>query len=260
MQILVCLKPVPEPGTVKVDPQTHTLRREGSRLILNPPDRFALEAAVRLKESTNGRLVAVSMGPPNAKEILIEALACGADEAFLLSDRAFAGADTLATSYVLSLAAQKLGPFALIVCGKVSVDGETAQVGPELAAWLGWPSVIWVKKVSLREDKLFLTRVTDEGEEDILARPPLVITIENESYDPRPPSIKRLLWARGTEIPSLTAADLGAKEEYLGLEGSPTQVLDVFTPRHEGEREVITGEAHEVVDTLVSHLKERGLI
>ena len=260
MRILTCLKPVPEPGSVKVDPETHTLRREGSTLVLNPPDRFALEAAVQLAEETGGQVVAVSMGPPNAKEILIEALACGAEEAYLLSDRAFAGADTLATSYVLALAARKLGPFDLVVCGKVSIDGETAQVGPELAAWLDWPSVIWVKKLSFKDEKLFLTRVTDEGEEDLWLKLPAVITIEPESNDPRPPSIRRLLQARKGQIPVLTAADLGAEEAHLGLAGSPTQVLDVFTPTYEGQREVLTGSAQEVEDKLVSHLKERGLI
>ncbi len=260
MRILVCLKPVPEPGTVKVDPETHTLRREGSKLVLNPPDAYALEAAVGLAEETGGQAVAVSMGPPNAKDILVEALACGAEEAYLLSDRAFAGADTLATSYVLSLAAKKLGPFDLVVCGKVSIDGETAQVGPELAAWLDWPSVIWVKALSFGDGKLSLTRVTDEGEEDVEVRLPAVVTIEPESNDPRPPSVRRLIKARKQEIPVLTAADLGAEEERLGLSGSPTQVLEVFSPTYEGQREVLTGSAQEVVEALVNRLKERGLI
>ncbi len=260
MRILVCLKPVPEPGTVKVDPKTHTLRREGSKLVLNPPDAYALEAAVELAERTKGQVVAVSMGPPNAREILVEALACGAEEAYLLSDRAFAGADTLATSYVLSLAVRKLGPFDLVVCGKVSVDGETAQVGPELAAWLNWPSVIWVKDLSWHDGVLRLVRLTDEGEEEVEVRLPAVVTIEPETNDPRPPSVRRLIRARKREIPVLTALDLEAEEEHLGLSGSPTQVLEVFSPSYEGEREVLTGPAQEVVEALVNRLKERGLI
>ncbi len=260
MRIMCCLKPVPKPGTVKVDPETHTLKREGSELELNPYDRYALEAAVSLAEETNGSVTAVSMGPPNAKGILIEAFVCGADEVVLLSDRAFAGADTLATSYVLAKAAEKLGPFDLIICGKISVDGETAQVGPELGAWLGWPSVIWVKQIKPINGGLELVRVTDTGEERLRAKLPLVITIENEANDPRPPSIKRLLEVENLEIKVLTANDLDTDPERLGLKGSPTKVLDVYTPEYSKRQQVISGPVEEIVDSLVSILKERGLI
>ncbi len=260
MRIMCCLKPVPKPGTVKVDPETHTLKREGSELEMNPYDRYALEAAVTLAEETRGSVVAVSMGPPNAKHILVEAFSYGADEVVLLSDRAFAGADTLATSYVLAKAAETLGPFDLIVCGKVSVDGETAQVGPEIAAWLGWPSIIWVKKIRPTEDGLELVRVIDDGQEKLKVALPLVITIENEANEPRPPSIKRLLKADELEIKVLGAEDLSAEAKYLGLEGSPTRVLDVYTPEYKGERQVLSGPVDQVVDSLVSILKERGLV
>ncbi|NPA49652.1 MAG: electron transfer flavoprotein subunit beta/FixA family protein [Thermodesulfobacteria bacterium] len=260
MRFMVCLKPVPEPGTVRVDPETHTLKRESATLILNPADRYALEAAVELKEKTGAEVVAVMMGPPNAAPLLKEAYACGADEVYLLSDRAFAGADTLATSYVLSLAAQKLGAFDLIFCGKVSIDGETAQVGPELAAWLDWPSVIWVKELSPVEGGFEVVRVTDEGEERLVAKTPILFTIEPESNDPRPPSVKRLLEMLEKDVPTLTAEDLGADPARLGLEGSPTRVLDVFTPTYEGKKELLEGAAEEVVEKLVSILKERGLI
>ncbi len=260
MHIMACLKPVPEPDTVKVDPETHTLKRESAKLILNPADRFALEAAVRLKENTRGKVTAVMMGPPNAAPLLKEAFACGADEVFLLSDRAFAGADTLATSYVLAKAAERLGPFDLIVCGKVSLDGETAQVGPELAAWLSWPSVIWVKEMTYQDGQLVLTRLTDEGEEVVSLTLPGVITIEPESNEPRPPSLKRLLSVAEKEVPTLTAEDLAAEPERLGLSGSPTRVLDVFTPTYEGKKEYLSGPPEEVVEQLVKILKERGLI
>ncbi len=262
MRIMCCLKPVPKPGTVNVDPETNTLKREGSELELNPYDRYALEAAVSLAEESQGSVTAVCMGPPNAKDLLIEAYACGAEEVFLLSDRAFAGADTLATSYVLAQAAQILGPFDLIVCGKVSVDGETAQVGPEIAAWLNWPSVIWVKEFHLAQGgRLELVRVTDWGSERLQAQLPLVITIENESNAPRPPSLRRLLAAKEQDpVHILTAQDLKANPERLGLSGSPTQVLDVFTPEYKGKHDVLAGPADQVVDQLVSILKERGLI
>ncbi|OAG26961.1 electron transfer flavoprotein subunit beta/FixA family protein [Thermodesulfatator autotrophicus] len=260
MRIMCCLKPVPKPGSVKVDPETHTLKREESELVLNPYDRYALEAAVELAEKTNGKVVAVSMAPPNAKDILLEAFAFGADELVLLSDRAFAGADTLATSYTLACAAKKLGPFDLIVCGKVSVDGETAQVGPELAAWLGLPSVTWVKDIKPLNDSLELIRTREFGEEKIKAKPPLVITIEHEANVPRPPSIKRLLKQDEVEVKILSAGDIGAKEEYLGLNGSPTQVIDTFAPEYHGKREIISGPPEEVSERLLSILKERGLI
>ncbi len=260
MRFMVCLKPVPEPGTVKVDPKTHTLRRESATLILNPADRYALEAAVELKEKVGAEVTAVMMGPPNAIPLLKEAYACGADNIYLLSDRAFAGSDTLATSYVLSLAVQKLGPFDLIFCGKVSIDGETAQVGPELAAWLNWPSVIWVKDIRPAQNGFEVVRLTDEGEEELEVRPPALFTIEPEINDPRPPSIKRLLEMLTREVPTLTAEDLDADPSHLGLEGSPTRVLDVFTPTYEEKKEILEGPAEEVVEKLVSILKERGLI
>ncbi|WP_456370962.1 electron transfer flavoprotein subunit beta/FixA family protein [Thermodesulfatator atlanticus] len=260
MRIMCCLKPVPKPGSVKIDPKTHTLKREEIELALNPYDRYALEAAVSLAEETDGKVVAVSMAPPNAKNILLDAYAFGADELVLLSDRAFAGADTLATSYTLACAARKLGPFDLIVCGKVSVDGETAQVGPELAAWLGIPSVTWVKSLKPQNGSLELVRVREFGEEVIRAKMPLLVTIENEANIPRPPSIRRLLKRDEVEIKVLSAEDIGAEPAYLGLSGSPTQVVDVFAPEYKGKRELISGPAEEVVDKMISILKERGLI
>ena len=260
MRFMVCLKPVPEPGSVKVDPETHTLKRESAALVLNPADRYALEAAVELKEKIGAEVVAAMMGPLNAAPLLKEAYACGADKVFLLSDRAFAGADTLATSYVLSLAARKLGPFEAIFCGKVSIDGETAQVGPELAAWLGWPSVIWVKEIIPAKNSWKLVRATDEGEEVLEVKLPVLMTIEPESNDPRPPSIKRLLEIMDQEIPTLSASELEADPSLLGLGGSPTRVVEIFSPTYEGKREFLEGPPEETVDRLISILKERGLI
>ncbi len=261
MHIMCCLKPVPKPGTIKVDPQTHTLKREGSELELNPYDRYALELALSLAEDTKGTVTAVSMGPPNAKPILIEAYACGAERVVLLSDRAFAGADTLATSYVLARAATKLGPFDLIICGKVSIDGETAQVGPEIAAWLGWPSVIWVKEARVTNKTLELVRLTDSHLERLKAKLPLVITTENEINDPRPPSLKRLLTTLEKDpVEILTAQDLQAEPQRIGLFGSPSQVLDVFYPEYQSEQKFLSGPVEKLVDELVSVLKERGLI
>ena len=261
MNFIVCLKPVPEPGTVKVDPETHTLKRASSELIINPPDRFALEMAVELKERYGGKVTALMMGPPNAVPLLKEAYALGADELVLLSDRAFAGSDTLATSYALAKTIQKLSPFDLVLMGKASIDGETAQVGPETGAWLGIPSITQVKTLVRGENDVWIARrIFEDFEEEVEFSPPAVITVEPETNDPRPPSLKRLLAVRNLEPQVLSASQVDCDPTKTGLSGSPTQVLEVFTPTYEGKREVLSGEPKEVVEKLVSILRERGLI
>ncbi len=260
MHFIVCLKPVPKPGAVKVDPETHTLRRESAELILNPPDLYALEMAVALKEKHGGKVTALMMGPPNAADLLREAYALGADEMVLLSDRAFAGSDTLATSYVLSQAIRKLEPYDLVLMGKASIDGETAQVGPETAAWLKQPSLTQVKALWPEDGLWVAVRFFEGFEEEVEFRGPAVITVEPEVNEPRPPSLKRMLAVRALEPRVLSAEDLDCNLEKTGLAGSPTQVLGVFTPSYDREREVLTGEAEEVVEKLVSLLRTRGLI
>ncbi|WP_456431657.1 electron transfer flavoprotein subunit beta/FixA family protein [Thermosulfuriphilus sp.] len=261
MKIIVCLKTVPRPGAVKVDPETHRLVREDSQLIINPYDRFALEMAVRLREAAGGRVVVVSMGPPQAQEALVEALGCGADEAILLSDRAFAGADTLATSYTLARAIEKLRPFDLVVCGKVAIDGETAQVGPELAQRLGIVSVTQVIAAQLKDGFLEVTRVTDHSKEALRVSLPALITVDKDWVRPRLPSLKRLLAVRGQEIPVWGGAEISADPAKIGMAGSATEVVDVFTPTYEARGDIIQGaNTEEMVDRLVSILKERGLI
>ncbi len=261
MKIIVCLKTVPLPGTVKVDSETHRLIRESSQLIINPYDRFALEMAVRLKETSGGQVWVVSMGPPQAKEALIEALGCGADEVFLLSDRSFAGSDTLATSYALARAIEKMAPFDLIVCGKVAIDGETAQVGPELAQRLGVPSVTQVVAASTEEGALKVTRVLDHAREELRVALPALITVERDWGRPRLPSLKRLLAAQNREIPVWGAAEVAAEPDKIGFSGSPTEVVEVFSPTYDGQGEIIQGDnVEEMVGRLVSILRERGLI
>ncbi len=261
MHLIVCLKPVPKPGTVRVDPETHTLKRESAELTLNPPDLYALEMAVELKERYGGKVTALMMGPPNAAELLREAYALGADEMVLLSDRAFAGSDTLATSYVLSRGIKRLEPYDLVLMGKASIDGETAQVGPETAAWLGLPSVIQVKKIQQEGDHGWvLVRVREGYEEELSLSGPAVVTVEPGVNDPRPPSLKRLLAVRELAPRVFSAQDLGCEAEKLGLSGSPTQVLDVFAPSYQREQILLTGEPEEVAQELVSHLRTRGLI
>ncbi len=260
MHLIVCLKPVPKPGTVRVDPETHTLKRESAELVINPPDLYALEMAVSLKERYGGKVTALMMGPPNAADLLKEAYALGADEMVLLSDRAFAGSDTLATSYVLSRAIRKLEPYDLVLMGKASIDGETAQVGPETAAWLKRPSLTQVKALWPEEGLWVAVRVFEGFEEEVEFQSPAVITVEPEVNEPRPPSLKRLLAVRALEPRVLSASDLACEPERTGLSGSPTQVLSVFTPAYEKERQMLTGETEEVVEKLVSLLRTRGLI
>ena len=260
MHLIVCLKPVPRPGTVRVDPETHTLRRESAELVINPPDLYALEMAVELKERYGGKVSALMMGPPNAGPLLKEAFTLGADEMVLLSDRAFAGSDTLATSYALSRGIARLEPFDLVLMGKASVDGETAQVGPETAAWLELPSLTQVTRI-LREGDLFVAeRLLDGYLEEVEFSGPAVLTVEPETVTLRPPSLKRMLAVRGLEPRVFSAADLGCDPERLGLSGSPTQVLSVFSPEAQKERLVLSGEPEEVVDRLVSALRKQGLL
>ncbi len=260
MHLIVCLKPVPKPGTVKVDPETHTLRRESAELILNPPDLYALEWAVRFKERYGGQVTALMMGPPNAIPLLKEAYTLGADEMVLLSDRAFAGSDTLATSYVLSRGISRLAPYDLVLMGKASIDGETAQVGPETAAWLGLPSLTQVVDLAWEEGVFRIRRRFEGLEEELEVEGPVVISVETESVELRPPSLKRMLGVRSREPQIWTAEDLECEPEKLGLSGSPTQVIDVFSPQITKEREVLSGEPEEVVEKLVSLLRSRGLL
>ncbi|MBX6424087.1 electron transfer flavoprotein subunit beta/FixA family protein [Thermosulfurimonas sp. F29] len=260
MHLIVCMKPVPKPGTVKVDPETQTLKRESAELLLNPPDLYALEMAVQLKEKHGGKVTALMMGPPNAAPLLREAYALGADEMVLLSDRAFAGSDTLATSYILSRAILRLEPFDLVLMGKASIDGETAQVGPETGAWLGVPSIVQIRDLRREGERWVATRITDGFEEDLEWSGPAVLTVEPEANQPRPPSLKRLLGGRNLEPRVLSAEDLRCDPEKLGLSGSPTRVLGVFAPSYEKERVVLSGEPEEVVEELVSLLASRGLI
>lgn len=257
-RIIVCIKGVPKPGTVKVDPETHTLKRESAELILNPPDRAALEMAMRLRERYGVEVVVITMGPPNAVPLLKEAFALGADELILLSDRAFAGADTLATSRVLAQAIRGLTPFSLVIMGLKSVDGETAQVPPETAAILNLPSVINVTDISYSNNRFYLTRETNYGEEELEVEPPLVISINPKLEYFRPPSLKRLLQAKDLSFKSMSAQDLNLAEDLLGLKGSPTQVAGVFEKVFSQRGEVWKGEPEELADKLINLLREKG--
>ena len=219
MNILVCIKQVPDTTEIKIDPVTNTLIRAGVPSIVNPFDAYALEIAARIKDVTPGtKITLLSMGPDQAKAALKECLAVGGDKAYLVSDRAFGGADTLATSYTLKTAIEKLeeteGRFDIIFCGKQAIDGDTAQVGPEIAEHLDYPQVTYA----------------GDGFEVLAASMPCVVTVTKPYFDPRFPTIKSKLAAGRAQIPTLTADDLPVDRESIGLKGSPTKVKKSFTP------------------------------
>jgi len=254
MNIVVCIKQVPDAKNVRLDPVTNTLSREGVESIMNPYDRHALEEGVRLKELYGGTVAVLSMGPPQAEEMLREAIACGADEAYLVSDRAFAGSDTWATTYTLALAIKTIGACDLVLCGKQAIDGDTAQVGPGLAHRLDFPYVSYVKKVhELKENTLTLQRMMDDGYDEIAIPLPALLTVVREINTPRIPSLKGKMKAKKAAINVLNAVDIKADSACLGLNGSPTQVMRVFAPEPKGNRTILEG----TVDEQVSQLMEK---
>lgn len=237
MNILVCIKQVPDTTEIKIDPVKNTLIREGVPSIVNPFDGYALEAAARIKDAKpDTKIVVLSMGPEQAKAALKECLAIAADQAYLVSDRAFGGSDTLATSYILSETIKKLeesqGSFDLIFCGKQAIDGDTAQVGPEIAEHLNYPQVTYGLEAELNGDTVKIRKETEEGIEIIAAKLPCVVTFTKPSWDPRYPNIKRKMAANRAEIPTLTFADLPDIDlTRAGLKGSPTKVRRTFVPK-----------------------------
>ncbi len=260
-KIIVCIKGVPKPGTVKVDPETHTLKRESMELILNPNDRPALEMAIRLKEKYRAEITIISMGPPNIIPLLKQAYALGIDQMILLSDRAFAGADTLATSYVLARAIEKLSPFSIVLMGLKSIDGETAQVPSETAGLLGLPSLINIKELKKEDDKWIAIRENEYGEEEIEVESSLLASVSPQAFDYlRPPSLKRLIEVKEKEPLIWTASDIQAEPEKLGLKGSPTQVVDVFEKKLEMKGTILEGEPQELVEKFIEVLKEKEII
>jgi electron transfer flavoprotein beta subunit len=260
MNIVVCLKQVPGTTEVKINPRTNTLIRQGIKNIINPFDTYALEEGVRLKEKYGGRVTALSMGPPQAVDMLREAISLGADEAVLLSDAAFAGADTWATAYTLSGAVKKMGLFDLIICGRQSTDGDTAQVGPEIAEMLGLPFVAYVGTIEdISAGKIRLKRMIDEGHEVLESPLPMVITVTKEINIPRLPSLRGIMKSKSAKIPVWTVKDLDVDVNQVGLNGSFTRVVKIFTPRREKKAEMIQGEAEEQVLCLLKKLMESRL-
>ena len=223
---------------------------------MNPFDLHALEEAVRLKDQHGGTVTVVSMGPPQAEAVLRDAVACGADEAVLVSDRAFAGADTWATTYTLGKAIEKTGPFDLILCGKQAIDGDTAQVGPGLAKRLNIPYVSYARKITgLENGVLTLHRLMDDGYDEVEIPLPGLLTVVKEINEPRIPSLKGKMKAKNLSIRTLSADDIEADADSIGLPGSTTQVVKVFAPEFKGERAMLDGTVDEQVEQLVNKLE-----
>jgi len=259
MKIVVCIKQVPETQDVRLDPVTHTLKREGIKSIINPFDLYALEEGLRVKDAQGGTVTVLTMGPPQAEEALREALGFGADGAVLLSDRAFAGADTWATALTLAKAIEKLGGADLIFTGKQAIDGDTAQVGPMLAAILNIPFASWARKVSFNaHDKVEVERLLDHGYDAVEVELPALITVVKEINEPRVPSFKAKLRAKKEPIPVWGLADLGLNPEEVGLAGSFTQVVKVFPPPAMGTSETWEGSAPDLAARLWQRLQQLG--
>lgn len=258
MRIIVCVKQVPDTTEVKIDPETNTLIREGVASIVNPFDLHAVEEALKIKSRFDGtEVIAISMGPPQAAEALKEVIAMGADRAFLLSAKEFAGADTLATSYTISRGIRKIGDFDLIICGKQAIDGDTAQVGPGLAGQLDIPQIAYVREIEhIDEERVRVQKITEEGHEVIEAPLPALITVVKDINIPRLPTLKGKLIAKKAEVPILTPADVDAEEDRIGLSGSPTMVIKIFTPEIKKESELFSGPAEQSTDQLTDRIKK----
>jgi len=256
VNIIVCIKQVPDTAEVRINPETNTLVRDGVASIINPYDLHAIEAGLQIREKMGGRVTAITMGPPQAETALRDAISIGVDDAVLLTDRAFAGADTWATSYTLSKAIEKLGAD-IVICGKQAIDGDTAQVGPEIAEFLNVPHITYVSKIKdIREGSLRVERLMDEGYDVVESSLPVLLTVVRELNTPRLPSLKGKMAAKKAEIKKWALSDIGADADKVGLKGSPTQVRNIFAPEARKDRRMLEGTPEEQVDSLIVELRD----
>jgi len=255
MRIVVAVKQVPDTAEVRIDEERGTLIREGIPSILNPFDEYALEEAMRWRDELGGTVTVMTMGPPQAEAVLREAVSMGADEAVLLSDRAFAGADTWATSHTLAKAVEKMSNVDVVMTGKQAIDGDTAQTGPSIAASLDWPQITFVGKVrEMNQDSIIAERYVEGGCEVIRSSLPVVITLLKDANTPRLPSLRGKMKSRKIEIPVWGREDLDLPEDEVGLDGSPTRVVKITTPEIISNGEIHHGEPSELAKLLVDSL------
>ena len=265
MHAIVCIKSVPGTTEVRINPETNTLMRGEVESIINPFDTYAIEEAIRLREAHGGKVTVITMGPPQAEKELREAVAMGCDEAVLLSAREFAGADTWATAYTLAQAIRKLDDYDVILCGKQAIDGDTGQVGPGIAKQLDIPQLTYVSKIRAIDfgaRQITAERLLEEGREIVSAPLPALLTVVKDINQPRYPTFRGIRTARKMAIPVWTAADLDVQASYLGLDGSPTKVVKVFTPpKREGKVTMIDADGPaEQADILSARLLAEKVI
>lgn len=251
MKIVVCIKQVPGTNQVHLDPDTRTIIREARHAVINPYDAFAIELAVQLKEKTGAETVALSMGIPATEKLLRDALCRGIDQAVLLTDRAFAAADTWATANTLAMAIRKIGAVNLVLCGKMAIDGDTAQTGPELAEFLNFAPVTDVTGIlSVMHDRLIVRHNIDGGYRDLSIKLPALLTVAKDSCVPRMPSIRSIRDGAVKPLWLWSSVDLGADLEQIGKNGSPTRVIRTFTPEITKTCQTIAGDLDEQVQAL----------
>ncbi len=261
MKILVCVKQVPDTNEVKIDPVKGTLIRDGVPSILNPDDANALEAALMLKDKDPDVEIAVlTMGPPQAGYMLRECLAMGADEAYLLSDRAFGGADTCATSTTIAAGIRKVEGVDVIFAGRQAIDGDTAQVGPQVAQRLGIPVVTYVQSIRMDKDKVTVQRQMEDGYEVVEVKLPCLLTCVKELNEPRYMSVGGIVDAYQKDITVWNHMDVELDPADCGLNASPTQVFRSFTPPQKGKGEMLSGTVQEMAEALVGKLAEKHLV
>lgn len=257
MKIVVPIKQVPETSNVKMDPETGTMIRAGVETVVNPLDLYAIETALRIREQYSGTVTAISMGPAPAQKAIREAISMGCDAGVLVSDRKFGGADTWATSYTLAQAIRKIGPVDLIVAGEGATDGDTAQVGPGIAAWLDLPVATYVARVTeIAEDSVTVERLVEEGYQILRLPVPAVLTVVKEIASPRLPTLRGKKRAKAAEIQVLGTENMDLDPTYLGLRGSPTKVVKIGTPRVTRGGTLVTAGDEESLETAVDRLFE----
>jgi electron transfer flavoprotein beta subunit len=262
LKIIVCIKQVPDPEHAKMDEKSGTVVREGVELMVNPFDLYAVEEGLRLKEKMSGEVIAISMGPPQAEKALREVIGMGVDRGILLTSRDFAGADTWATSYTLAKACEKIKNYDLIICGKQAIDGDTAQVGPGVAAQLGIPQITFVRKIDdISEKNIKAERLVEGGYEVISSPLPLLITVVKEINEPRLPTLKGRLNAKKAEIAHWEPEDINAEKDKIGINGSPTKVDEIFTPDLSKDGKIFSiDQLDEAAEEIIKKQKEMGLI
>ena len=261
MKIIVCIKQIPEPTSIRLDPETGSIIRKDVSSIINPNDKNAIEAALTIREKHGGTVIALSMGPDQAEEALREALGMGVDAAVLLTDQQFAGADTWATSHTLGLAIRKMAPYDLIVCGIEALDGMTAQVGPQLAEFLDIPQLTYAINITLENNKVKIRQKLGDMDRMLEASLPALVTVARKINEPRIPPIDAILGAYEKDIPVWRANDFPGEENNFGLKASPTRLGKMFTlPTSRAQVEILEGNPTEAAGKLLEILKEKGVV